>query len=185
MGQIYGIAEQAKRRGPVSKVGRHMLFVLPCITLWGSLVSARDAILPQGDPRLQPSDAAENDRREEIRKNRLKQQGQGEHYRIEGELQGGSRSTTEESPSPGQRDTGIADPTVNPGQAADMNRIRGEIIQSKDNRHTVRQKSGEDTLLIVDDYTRGDTELRIGDTITGTITPQGRAIIVKKESRDP
>jgi hypothetical protein len=54
-------------------------------------VSAGDAILPQGDPRLQESDAAEQARREEIRKSRLKRQGQGENYRVEGELQGGSR----------------------------------------------------------------------------------------------
>ncbi|MBX3300682.1 MAG: hypothetical protein KF693_00545 [Nitrospira sp.] len=169
----------------MSRVLRYMLFVLLYFSLWASPVSARDAILPQGDPRVQQSDAAEQERREEIRKNRLKQQGQGENYRIEGELQGGSRSATPDESPNGRQNTGIADPTVNPGQATGMKSIRGEIIKSEDNTHTVRQKSGEDRLLIIDEYTRGDTVLRLGDTITGTMTPQGRAIILKKKQHEP
>lgn len=65
------------------------------ICAWSALslsaVLAQDAILPQGDPRLKEPDSAVQDRQEEIRKTRLKQQGQGENYRIEGALQGGSQ----------------------------------------------------------------------------------------------
>ena len=68
---------------------RRMIVTLFCSVLSTSFVSAQDAILPQGNPELQKPDAANQDRREEIRKNRLKQQGQGENYKVEGEIQGG------------------------------------------------------------------------------------------------
>ena len=173
-----------KQERIVSRFGL-TLFLLSCFSVWAYPASGRDAILPQGDPRLQHSEEMEQDRREEIRTNRLKQQGQGEHYRIEGERQGGSDSTADESPDLGHRDTGMADPTVNPGQAVGMERIIGKIIESKDNVYTVREKSGKDRVLTVDEYTRGDTVLRPGDTITGKMTPQGRAIIVKKVHPEP
>lgn len=162
---------------------RYVMVIIFCIPVWASLVLARDAILPQGHPRLQESDTSEHDRREEIRKKRLKQQGQGDNYRIEGERQGGTdRSIPDPSTDLGGRqDTGLADPSVNPGQAEGLRSIRGEIVNSQDNTHTVRQKSGEDTILTVDDYTRGDTELRPGDQITSTLTQQGRAVIVTKD----
>ncbi|OQW37298.1 MAG: hypothetical protein A4E19_14145 [Nitrospira sp. SG-bin1] len=161
-----------------------MISVFACGALLPVFVCAQEAILPQGDPRLQGPEATEQDRREEIRRNRLKQQGQGENYRIEGEPQGGtSRPTPGRTPDSGRQDTGLADPSVNPGQAAGMKSIRGEIVKSENNTHTVRQKSGDDTIFVVDDYTRGDTDLRPGDLISGSLTQQGRAVIVKKEPR--
>ncbi|HEY5931918.1 MAG TPA: hypothetical protein VIT63_03330 [Nitrospira sp.] len=87
-----------------------------------------------------------------------------------------------DAPGMGRQDTGIADPSVNPGQAAGTKNIQGRIVQSDEKTHTVRQGNGEETVLIVDDYTRGDTDLRPGDFITGKLTRQGRAVIVKKES---
>ena len=163
-------------------IARHVIFILTCSGPLPFPASAADAILPQGDPRLQGHDVAEQDQREEIRKSRLKQQGQGENYRIEGELQGGtSRSTTDASSSPGRQDTGLADPSVNPGQASGMKNIRGQIIKSEEKTHRIRQRTGEETVLSVDDYTRGDTDLHPGDVITSTVTRQGRAVIVQKE----
>jgi hypothetical protein len=90
---------------------------------------AQRAILPHGDPTVegdskeQPTDQ----RREEIRDQRLKQQGQGENYRIEGgpteQEQGHSSESKNKQPRTGasiqgKQDTGLSDPTVNPGQAA-------------------------------------------------------------------
>jgi hypothetical protein len=51
-----------------------VIFIAACSVFLPSRASGNDAILPQGDPRLQASDAGEHNRREEIRKNRLKQQ---------------------------------------------------------------------------------------------------------------
>jgi len=142
-----------------------------------------DAILPHGDPRLRDSDA-ERARQEEIRDSRLRQQGQGPNYRVEGELQGGkSGSTAGDPPGLTKQDTGLADPSVNPGQASGMKSVQGRIVKSEDKIHTIRQPSGADTTIVVDDRTRGDTDLRPGDLITGTVTPQGRAIVVQKESK--
>ncbi len=166
----------------MNRILQHAIIILFCSGLWASCVSAGDAILPHGDPRLQESGPAEQARREEIRKNRLKQQGQGENYRVEGELQGGtSGSMQNDSSGAGRQDTGIADPTVNPGQAVGTRNIQGRIIQSYEKTYKVRQSSGEEVVLIVDDDTRGDTDLRAGDLISGMLTRQGRAVIVKKE----
>lgn len=165
----------------MNRIVEHAIIILLCSGLWASFVSAGDAILPQGDPRLQEPGPAEQARREEIRKNRLKQQGQGENYRVEGELQGGTGGSTQnDSPGTGRQDTGIADPTVNPGQAAGTRNIQGRIIQSDERTYRVRQNSGEEVVLVVDDDSRGDTDLHPGDFITGKVTHQGRAVIVKK-----
>ena len=43
---------------------------------------AQEAILPQGDPRLRAEDAAAQ---KETRDSRMKQQGQGSNYRVDGE----------------------------------------------------------------------------------------------------
>ncbi|HEX2055875.1 MAG TPA: hypothetical protein VHF07_05240 [Nitrospiraceae bacterium] len=146
----------------------------------------QEPILPHGDPRLQSSEE-EKARREEIRDQRLKQQGQGSHYRIEGEPQppGGKTGTSSDEPrATGRQDTGISDPTVNPGQAAGMETIQGRVIESNRDRHVIRQRNGIETTLMVDAETRGDTDLHPGDVITGTVTSQGRAVAVQKKS-DP
>jgi hypothetical protein len=144
----------------------------------------QEPILPHGDPRLKSSEE-EKARREEIRDQRLKQQGQGSHYRIEGEPQpsgGKTGSTSDEPKASGRQDTGISDPTVNPGQAAGMETIHGRVIESNKGRHVIRQRNGIETTLTVDAETRGDTDLHPGDVITGTVTSQGRAVAVQKKS---
>lgn len=160
-------------------LGSALLYIL-----WQAFpASAQDAILPHGDPRLQSSEE-ERARQEEIRENRLKQQGQGPHYRIEGEPQHGRNQPTQGgSDSVVRENTGIEDPTVNPGQAEGMKSVRGRIIKSDHNTHTVRQPTGGDTTLVVDARTAGDTDLQPGDLITGVLTPEGRAVLVQKEGR--
>ncbi|HEY6083993.1 MAG TPA: hypothetical protein VIU63_01275 [Nitrospira sp.] len=143
---------------------------------------AQDAILPQGDPRLQNSEENQA-QRNAIRDSRVGQQGQGEHYRIEGEPHPSSaKGEQEESNGLTRQNTGIADPSVNPGQAEGMKTIHGRIIQSTDKRHVVRQPGGKETTLIVDARTTGETDLHPGDVITGTMTPQGRAVAIHKEA---
>jgi hypothetical protein len=150
----------------------------------GAYALAQDAILPQGDPRLNNS-PEEQARRDATRDSRLKQQGQGPNYRVEGELQGGERQATVGDPNgPSRQDTGLADPSVNPGQASGMKRVQGRVIKSEDRTHTVRLATGGDTTLMVDDRTRGDKDLRPGDVITGILTPEGRAVMVQKAPRN-
>ncbi|HJR76271.1 MAG TPA: hypothetical protein VJ805_04830 [Nitrospiraceae bacterium] len=146
----------------------------------------QEPILPHGDPRLQSAEE-ERARREEIRDQRLKQQGQGSNYRIEGEPQS-SADTTEPSAGaqdvPGQ-DTRIADPSVNPGQAAGMRTVQGRIVDSKSDRLVVHLRNGTDTTLMIDNDTVGDTDLRPGDIVTGMVTPQGRVVTIQKKPGPP
>ncbi len=144
-----------------------------------SLVLARDAILPQGDP--QKSDVAPQDRRGEIRKNRLKQQGQGENYRVEGEHQGGSKGPKAGNVKGHNRqETGIEDPSVNPGQASGLKTVQGRVLKSEENAITIEQSNGEDIVLMIDPQTRLNTDLHPGDRVSGTVTNQGRAVVVQK-----
>ncbi len=159
-----------------------VIFIVACSVCLPCRASGNDAILPQGDPRLQASDAEEHNRREEIRKNRLKQQGQGENYRIEGELQGGSRGPkTEETTGHNREETGLEDPSVNPGQASGLKTVRGRVLKAEENSLTIEQANGEETVLTIDPRTRLNRNVHPGDRITGTVTNQGRAVVVQKE----
>jgi hypothetical protein len=147
----------------------------PALPAW-----SQEPILPHGDPRKQSSEE-ENTRREDIRDQRLKQQGQGQNYRIEGEPHPGNAGSSGEATGSARQDTGISDPSVNPGQAAGMKTIHGRILDSKSDRLIVHQLNGAETTLLVDGETKGDTDLYPGDVVTGLVTPQGRAVTIQKE----
>lgn len=163
---------------------RRIIFVCACLALMPSFVSAQDAILPYGDPQLQKSDAEEQARREEIRKNRLKQQGQGEQYRVEGELQGGSEGPKAD-PAKGhdRQKTGIEDPTVNPGQASELKTVHGRVLKSEETALTIERLNDKEIVLTIDPQTRFNTNIHPGDRITATVTNQGRAVMVQKEGK--
>lgn len=165
-------------------VVRYMICAVVCNAIVVPSVMAKDAILPHGDPRLQKSDAAEPDRRDEIRDSRLKQQGQGENYRVEGKLQGGTKGPkADDVKGHNRQDTGIEDPSVNPGQASGLKTVRGRVLKSEETALTIEQVNGEETVLTIDPQTRLNTNLHPGDRITGTVTNQGRAVELLKEGK--
>ena len=162
-----------------------MAALLPCISLCfalflqGSLtqVMAQDAILPHGDPRLQTVEQ-EASRDKETRGQRLKQQGQGSGYRVDGVPQVVADSSSRSGDSASQQNTGLSDPSVNPGQSAGMKKFRGRILKSENNVHTIQLRNGKQATIETDGNTTGDTDLHVGDHISGKMTPQGRAITV-------
>jgi hypothetical protein len=70
---------------------------------------------------------------------------------------------------------------VNPGQAADMKTVQGRIVESKSDRLVLHQPNGTDRTVHLDAETKGDTNLKPGDVVTGIVTPQGRAVMIQKE----
>jgi hypothetical protein len=156
-------------------------YAVLCCAVQSLPVFAQEPILPHGDPRKQSSEE-EKAKREDIRDQRLKQQGQGSNYRIEGEPHPSANAGSPgESSEPSRQDTGISDPSVNPGQATGMKTVHGRIVDSKADRLIIHQLSGGDTTLLVDGETKGDTDLHPGDLVTGLVTPQGRAVTIQKE----
>lgn len=159
-------------------------FVAYLITaaLWqGAPVFSQEAILPQGDPRLRdkPADAQQQGAGD----SRLKQQGQGPNYRVEGKLQGGTGGATAGAPNgPSRQETGISDPSVNPGQASGMRVLRGEVKQAGLKTVVIEDRSGKQVTMSIDAATAGDRDIRPGDVITGTVTAQGRAVTIHKEA---
>jgi hypothetical protein len=81
-----------------------------------------------------------------------------------------------------RKDTGLSDPTVNPGQGSGMRVVRGEVKQASPKTIIVEDSTGKETTMSVDAGTAGDRDVRPGDIITGTITGQGRAVAIHKES---
>lgn len=139
---------------------------------------SQEAILPQGDPRLRDSE----EERAETRDRRLKQQGQGKDYRVEGKRQGGSSVSTQGDPHGlSRQETGMADPSVNPGQASGMRIVRGSVKQATLKTIVVEDSNGKEVTMSTDAATAGDRDIRPGDVITGTLTAQGRAVAIHKE----
>jgi hypothetical protein len=134
---------------------------------------SQQAILSQGDPQLETT-AEDAARREAIRDSLLKQQ-ESRPSASQGESHDPNGFT--------RQDTGLSDPSVNPGQASGMQSVQGRIIKSEGATHIVRQLSGPDATLMVDARTAGDKDLHPGDVITGLISPQGRAVVIHKEHR--
>ena len=143
-------------------------------------VFSQEAILPQGDPRLreQPTD-----KHQDAAESRLKQQGQGPNYRVQGKPQGGTGGTTAGAPNGlSRQETGMDDPTVNPGQASGMRVLRGEVKQAGIKTIVIEDRNGKQVTMSIDPATAGDRDIRPGDVITGTVTAQGRAVTIHKEA---
>jgi len=94
---------------------------------------------------------------------------------------GAIQVTAGETPGKVRQDTGLADPTVNHGQASGMRVVRGEVKQASPKTIVIEDSKGKETTMSVDAGTAGDRDVRPGDIITGTITGQGRAITIHKE----
>ena len=135
-------------------------------------VTAQDAILPQGDTRLQTVEQ-ESPHAREARNERLRQQGEGSSYRVEGVSQ-----LVADTGATSQENTGLSDPSVNPGQVAGTKTFRGRVLKSENNIHTIQLRNGKQAKIEIDANTTGDKDVQVGDRISGKLTPQGRAITI-------
>ena len=81
-----------------------------------------------------------------------------------------------------RQETGIDDPSVNPGQASGMRVVRGEVKQATLKTIVVEDANGKQSTMSIDAATAGDRDIRPGDVITSTVTAQGRAVAIHKES---
>jgi hypothetical protein len=87
-------------------------------------------------------------------------------------------------PRPGseRQDTGMSDPTINPGQAAGTQTIQGIVLRLQDRGYVIRDAKGHELSVLIDEETTGDKEVSPGDYIETTLTRQGRAITMTKQS---
>src|SRR5262249_19424483 len=72
-----------------------------------------------------------------------------------------------------RQDTGMSDPSVNPGQASGMRVVLGEVKQASPKTIVIENSKGKETTMSLDAATAGDRDVRPGDIVTGTITGQG------------
>ena len=90
--------------------------------------------------------------------------------------------TTSHKPGFERQDTGISDPTVNPGQAAGTRTVHGTVLRLQDGGYIVRDGRGQDITVLMDEDTAGDRDISAGDYVETKLTRQGRAIMIRKES---
>ena len=88
------------------------------------------------------------------------------------------------SSTPGieRQDTGLSDPSVNPGQASGTRTVHGLVVRLQDHGYVIRDNKGREVSVLVDGETAGDTELSPGDYVETKLTGEGRAITMTKES---
>jgi uncharacterized protein YdeI (BOF family) len=94
-------------------------------------------------------------------------------------------AATSNKPGFERQDTGISDPTVNPGQAAGTRTIHGIVVRLQDRGYVIRDAKGHELSVLIDEETTGDREVSPGDYIETKLTRQGRAITITKQSRHP
>ncbi|HEY7533364.1 MAG TPA: hypothetical protein VH681_11365, partial [Nitrospiraceae bacterium] len=62
-----------------------------------------------------------------------------------------------------RQETGLADPSVNPGQASGMKMVRGQVKQASPKTIVVEDRNGKQTTMFLDAATAGDRDVRPGD----------------------
>ncbi|GAC1503403.1 MAG: hypothetical protein NVS1B6_10690 [Steroidobacteraceae bacterium] len=81
-----------------------------------------------------------------------------------------------------RQDTGMSDPTVNPGQAAETRSVHGVVLRLQDGGYVIQDAKGHEVNLLVDGETTGNKDLNPGDYVKAKLTRQGRAISIIKET---
>ena len=81
-----------------------------------------------------------------------------------------------------ERQDGLSDPSVNPGQASGTRTVHGLVLRLQDQGYVIRDSEGHEVSILVDRETTGDTELSPGDYVETKLTREGRAIAMTKES---
>src|SRR5688572_26890262 len=76
---------------------------------------------------------------------------------------------TSHKPGFERQDTGMSDPTVNPGQTADTRTIHGIVLRLQDRGYVIRDAKGHELSVLIDEETTGDKEVSAGDYIETTL----------------
>jgi hypothetical protein len=95
---------------------------------------------------------------------------------------GEDKDTPSHKPGFERQETGMSDPRVNPGQAAGTRTIHGIVLRLQDRGYVIRDAKGQELSVFVDEETTGDKEVSPGDYLETTLTSQGRAITMTKQS---
>lgn len=90
---------------------------------------------------------------------------------------------TSSKPGLERQDTGLSDPTVNPGQASDTRTVHGLVLRLQDQGYVIRDANGREVSVVIDAETTGDKELSAGDYVETKVAPQGRAITIIKHAQ--
>jgi hypothetical protein len=93
-----------------------------------------------------------------------------------------TNTATSHKPDFERQDTGMSDPTINPGQAVGNRTIHGIVLRLQDRGYVIRDAKGHEISVLIDEETTGDKEVSPGDYIETMLTRQGRAITMTKQS---
>jgi len=76
--------------------------------------------------------------------------------------------------------TGIADPSVNPGQAQGFRIVQGEVLKMEGNTYLVRDETGKEIRLTVTKDSKIEKAFEVGDRIVAQVSDQGLVTLINK-----
>jgi hypothetical protein len=81
--------------------------------------------------------------------------------------------------------TGLADPSVNPGQAQGFKIVQGEVLKMEGNTYLIRDETGKEVRLTINKDSKVDKAFEVGDRIVAQVSDQGVATLIKKSDIQP
>ena len=81
--------------------------------------------------------------------------------------------------------TGIADPSVNPGQAQGFRIVQGEVLKMEGNTYLVRDETGNEIRLTVTKDSKIEKAFEVGDRIVAQVSDQGLVTLINKSETPP
>jgi hypothetical protein len=81
--------------------------------------------------------------------------------------------------------TGLADPSVNPGQAQGFKIVQGEVLKMEGNTYLIRDETGKEVRLIINKDSKVDKAFEVGDRIVAQVSDEGVATLIKKSDIQP
>ena len=81
--------------------------------------------------------------------------------------------------------TGIADPSVNPGQAQGFRIVQGEVLKMEGNTYLVRDETGKEIRLTVTKDSKIEKAFEVGDRIVAQVSDQGLVTLINKSETPP
>jgi hypothetical protein len=97
----------------------------------------------------------------------------------------GEVSATTNLVKPVQDKSGQSDPSISPGQGEGFRIIRGEVLKMEGNSYLVKDETGKEVRMMINNGTKVDKAFEVGDTIIAQVSDQGIVTVITKSAEAP
>jgi hypothetical protein len=103
----------------------------------------------------------------------------------DGTLSGSLLEQANSKGTSGKDATGVADPSMNPGQAQGFKIVQGEVLKMEGNTYLIRDETGKEIRLTINKDSKVEKAFEVGDRIVAQVSDQGVATLIKKSDIQP